>query len=154
MLLGVLDISDTYNEYIEHLKSIISETEDDEQIKSKVIQFLESLNFPKKHYYTKRLKDYKSRGNVLFSGITYGCDLLGRFESDFDHKSVQIEDYKPVLTDVAPIVTIRVTANDGEEDKAFSFQADDEKLNVIILTLLAAQKELMVLKTFCTGEIR
>lgn len=147
----VFRLSKDEKDFTSQFDEVVGDDADPEVI-DKTTKFISSLKFIREFYDSERLDRYKRRANRSFRNVFYACDLRGRFEEDYDYDSSAIEDYKPKLHDTIPLVSIKFRISDGEDIEVFSFQADDEELNLIITKLLAAQKELKQLSTLIKRE--
>jgi hypothetical protein len=142
-LLFIFDRSDTIDDLIKFFSRI-----EDTSVKNKYLDLISSLTYLQPYFDKKRLDVYKIRANTSFQDVTYACDLRARFKEDYNYNEISIENYEPEILDVVPLITIQFTIGDSEGDRNIWFQADEQDLDKIISSLLAAQKELKKLSAF------
>lgn len=145
-LVFVLGQFDDYDDFRGFIGACLEECQDP-STKNRAEKFFESLSF-RQYFYNKRLGRYSLRANNYYGEISYACDLRGRFDRDYNYDDISVDDYKPELVDVTPIVTLMIELHDGSNDQRVWFQADVDDLDEMIGTLLAAQKELNILTQF------
>jgi len=153
-LITCLNFSDVSDDFTSMTELMISESEHEKGLKEKATDFINSLTFIDTYFEQKRLEQYKRRGNIYFLNVSHACDLRGRFDRDYDYNSYEstsIEGYEPKILDLIPIVTLNFTFSGRAEPKVLSFQSDEDDLDKIISTLLAAQKEMKILKHHTKG---
>ena len=141
----LLQTSDDYDEFELSVKELCSNL-DDEKKKNIISTIFEKVHYWKAFYENKRLRRYKTKANSFLLAFTYLCDLRGRFKQDYEYDSTKIEEFKPELVDLVPILTLSFKVCDGANEHKCIFQVDEEELDEIIANLLAAQKELKLLK--------
>lgn len=149
-LKAFLNMSDDSEEFKSNMERVIYATDYDDKVKDRAVQFIQSLNFAEEYIADRRLENYTKRANSYLSGLSYACELRGRFRQNYDYDSIPIEQYKPELVDVVPVITVSLDLRGLNVEDCW-FQADEEKLNEMIATLLAAQKELKQLKESVRG---
>ena len=140
----LLRVTDDYDELESSIKQLCLKV--DEKKKNIISTVFEKVNYWKAFYEDERLGQYKTKANSFLLGFTYLCDLRGRFKQDYDYHSTSIEEFKPELVDLIPILTMSFKVCDGVNDHKCIFQVNEEELNEIISDLLAAQKELKLIK--------
>lgn len=139
-----LQISDDYDELETSVKQLCLKLDDK---KKNIISIMfERVHSWKTFYDNKRLRRYKTKANSFLLNFTYLCDLRGRFKQDYDYDLTSIEEFKPELVDMIPMLTLSFKVCDGANEHKCIFQVDEEELDEIIADLLAAQKELKLLK--------
>lgn len=136
-----LRVSDNLDDIKETLKQMVKEAIDDKELRNKVIEVYGSITIFEKYFFQERLENYKFRGNNSFKGVSYTCELRGRFHEDYDSKSTPIEEYQPVFIDTIPMVSIKINTDNDD----LVFQVTEKELNGVISNLLAAQKEISLL---------
>lgn len=141
----LLQTSDDYDELELSVKELCSRL-DDEKKKNSISTIFEKIHHWKVFYENKRLRRYKTKANSFLLDFTYLCDLRGRFKQDYEYDSTKIEEFKPELVDLVPILSLSFKVYDGANEHKCIFQVDEEELDEIIAKLLAAQKELKLLK--------
>lgn len=142
----LLHINDDYDELETSVKQICLKLKVDERKKNIISTIFEKINSWEAFYETRRLGRYKTKANSFLLNFNYLCDLRGRFKQDYDYDSTSIEEFKPELVDLIPILTLSFKICDGANDQKCIFQVNEEELDEIISELLAAQKELKLIK--------
>ena len=132
------ELQDYFSDALSHIKNKI--------LRKQVKKFFESLKHLDDYFSHRRLNRLKKRANRYFRNIEYSCALQGRFKQDYIYKKMPIEDYTPDFHDVVPMVSISFETSDGETESNYIFQVDEDELDEIIANLIAAQKELKLLK--------
>lgn len=140
----MLRISDDYNEFKTIEEDTLSSLPDKE--KTTLSTFINSLKHIEIYYENRRLERYKNRAINYYRDMSYSCSLTGRFKKDYDYKKIQIENYKPEIIDTFAMVSLHFVAGDRQKDNDFMFSVNEDELDKIISILLAAQKELKILK--------
>lgn len=145
-----LQINDEYDDFKNTVSQAIKDIKNErkKEIVEKLFKSLEYLEF---FYSKRRLERYKTRANKYYLDIEYSCEMRGRFKEDYDHKTTPIEDYKPSLVDAVPMISISFNLSDNDNSSKCIFQVEESELDEIIGRLLAAQKELKVLKENLKG---
>lgn len=139
-----MQIADDYSELKKMLDKILSSIPDNQ--KETLSIFFNSLKYLEFYYDYRRLERYKTRANNYYKNMSYSCNAIGRFKKDYDYKNMQIENYEPEIIDTAAMVSLRFNTVGGENDNIFIFSVDEDELDEVISILLAAQKELKILK--------
>ena len=147
VFLFFIRVTDDYAELKKMFNDTLYDSKLSEDKKKALESFFNSLKHIESVYNDIRLKNYKTRANNYYKRMSYSCSVMGRFKKDYNYEDMQIESYTPVILDTIPIVSLRFNIEDGENDNVISFTADESALDKIISTLLAAQKELKLLKT-------
>ena len=143
---AMLAMADDYDMFLEVITTAISDIKN-ETLRKNTLNFVKSLNHIKGYFVNSRLKELKARAKIYFRDIEYSCSLTGRFEKDYNYKEMSIEDYSPNIHDVVPMVSLSFETSDSNNDNFSNFVVDEDNLDEIISTLLAAQKELNILKS-------
>ena len=152
IILSLLNDSGSVESVSKNIKMLLGALSADEELKRKIIFFLDSLKYKDQFFLKRRLDAYKTRANVYFLTLSYVCDLRGRFKEDYDYNESNVEEYTPEVEDVVPLASLKFSVSDGNERKDSSFQVEEKELDEIISSLLAAQKELKALNKFLQGE--
>ncbi len=139
-----LQFAENYEEFKKNTKNGI-ETLDSKHAARVVAKFLESLTLLPDYFEHRRLNSYKTRANNYYMGMEYTCNLRGRFSSDYNYRTTQIEQYKPSVKDVVPMVALAFNLSDSHDRTTCMFDVEEKELDEIIANLLAAQKELKAL---------